>query len=418
MKKLVAILLAIAMLLSLAACGGETAEDPNAGKYLGTTAKAFGMIMDMSEIYPGETWLELKSGGKGNIMLDGDEFPIKWALEGDTFTLTIDGVDSVGTLNEGVIVMDLMDMGVEMTFLKEGMEAPVSAATYNDAGYWEIVRVDSDDPESVVTEEDMLTVKALGVMMYLELKADGTGVLYIEEEMPVTWQDGSITITEDALTVPYTVENGEMVLDMLEAVFVLRKGAGTVSEMEQAGFTSFMNVGEPYAYDTVTSDDSTISTVGEVTVTSYEIFESAEHFPAKEGYEWRVVKMEVRFYDENTGKYGCRVSSQTEDYYNPKLHDDTLELLEETDGYKLYAHTILHNGQQMEAYEYYISYWGDWYTGKDGNDEIIRYLEWDFLVPVGYDGCVASLSNPADEWAEGTYITDYDPADFLLFRAD
>ena len=31
------------------------------------------MTMDMSEIYPGETWLELKSGGKGTIMLDGDE---------------------------------------------------------------------------------------------------------------------------------------------------------------------------------------------------------------------------------------------------------------------------------------------------------------------------------------------------------
>ncbi|MDD6887337.1 MAG: hypothetical protein PUE41_02535, partial [bacterium] len=77
MKKRIAILLTIVMLLSLAACGGSE-PDPNAGKYQGISAKAFGMTMDMSEVYPGETWVELKSGGKGNIMLDGEEFPMKW----------------------------------------------------------------------------------------------------------------------------------------------------------------------------------------------------------------------------------------------------------------------------------------------------------------------------------------------------
>jgi len=52
MKKLLAILLAFAMLLSLAACGGSTEEDPNAGKYLGTTAKALGMTMKCPKYIP------------------------------------------------------------------------------------------------------------------------------------------------------------------------------------------------------------------------------------------------------------------------------------------------------------------------------------------------------------------------------
>ena len=82
MKKIVAILLTIAMLLSLAACdGGE--PDPTAGKYQGISAKALGMTMAMSELYPGETWVELKSGGKGTVMLDGDEFPMKRTLDGE-----------------------------------------------------------------------------------------------------------------------------------------------------------------------------------------------------------------------------------------------------------------------------------------------------------------------------------------------
>lgn len=223
MKKLIAILLTLAMQLSLVACGGTAEEDPNAGKYLGTIAEVFGMSMEMSEIYPGGTWVELKSGGKGTIMLDGDDFPVNWSLEGDTFTLTIDGVDSVGTLAEGVIVVDLMDMGVEMTFLKEGMEMPAVEVTYNDAGYWEVVRVESEDPESCISEEDMEAVKAAGVRMYLDLKPDGNGVLFMDEEMPLTWKDGTVTFTDEALSASYSVENGELILDMVEMMFFLRR---------------------------------------------------------------------------------------------------------------------------------------------------------------------------------------------------
>ena len=223
MKRILAIFLTLAMVLSLAACGGSIEEDPNAGKYLGTTAKALGMTMEMTEIYPGETWMELKSGGKGTIMLDDDDFPMKWSLDGEAITITIDGVDSVGTLADGMIVVDLMSMGVEMTFLKEGVEAPVVEATYNDAGYWEMVRLESEDPESAISEEDMEIIKAAGMQMYMELKPDGTGVLFIDEELPLTWQDGTITFTDDAMSVSYIVENGELVLDMIEMVLVLRQ---------------------------------------------------------------------------------------------------------------------------------------------------------------------------------------------------
>lgn len=45
MKRLLAILLSIAMVLSLAACGGSAAEDPNAGKYIGVSAAVGGGLL-------------------------------------------------------------------------------------------------------------------------------------------------------------------------------------------------------------------------------------------------------------------------------------------------------------------------------------------------------------------------------------
>jgi hypothetical protein len=187
--------------------------------------------------------------------------------------------------------------------------------------------------------------------------------------------------------------------------------------MEAAGFTEFMEVGVPYSYTTCTSDDLNIPTIGEATVTSYEIFESAEGYAAEEGYEWRVVKMEVRFYDENTGKYGCSIQPNFNDYYNAVLFDDTSEVVKETDSYEAYAATVIHNGQEADVYVYWNSLqWSEWYTGATGNDEVICYLQWDFLVPIGYDGCVAGLHDYSLEMPDGTYITDYDPSNFLLFR--
>ena len=420
MKKIISILLTLGLLLSLAACGGGE-PDPNAGKYQGISAKALGLTMDMSEVYPGETWVELKSGGKGTVMLDGDDFPMKWTLDGEAITITIDGVDSVGRLADGVITVDLMDMGVEMTFLKEGAEMPAPEVTYNDAGYWEIVRMESEDPASAISEEDMAFVKSVGVLMYMELNADGTGALFMEEEMPLTWADGAISFTEENMTVSYTLENGEMKLDMIETVIVLRKSEKpepVASEMEQAGFTYFMEEGEPYAFVNWCADNEDLDTVGEATVVSYEIFESADGYEPLEGYEWRAVTIEIRFFDDNAWEYGIEgVTGSFEDYYHVKLHDDTAELIEETDTYDQYRYTIIHNGQEMDAY-YFDNYgiWSDWFSDGNGNHECTLTLVDEFLVPIGYDGCVVSIRNSRVEWPDGAYITDLDPDDFLLFR--
>lgn len=71
----------------------------------------------------------------------------------------------------------------------------------------------------------------------------------------------------------------------------------------------------------------------------------------------------------------------------------------------------------MDAYHFYnAGTWSDWYVNEDGNHECKYTVVEEFLVPVGYDGCVVSLANSRVEWPDGAYITDLDPDDFLLFR--
>lgn len=129
MKKHIALLLALVMVFALTACGGEKDNDPNLGKYVGATVEVFGEDMNISEIYSeGENCIELRSGGKCVFTLDGDSASGKWKLDGNDIVLTIEDMDSTGTLKDGVLTIDFMGEGIMMTFVKDGATAPTTDA--------------------------------------------------------------------------------------------------------------------------------------------------------------------------------------------------------------------------------------------------------------------------------------------------
>ncbi len=415
MKKVLALLLSLVLLLSTAACGAKISS--NRGKYLGTRITSQGLTFPRSEAYAGETWLELASGGKGTIMLDAQEFPIQWSLDGESITIILEGMTSIGTLKDGVITVDPMNSGYILEFCKEGVSPiPSAPPTYDHASYWKVILLDRDDSGNSADEEDLLPWTATG-HLYLELLEDGTGELFIKDSYPLTWMDGTITFTEDNASVSYTVEGDLLFLEMLNVSMVFRKGekpTPILSEMEDAGFVQFMEKGVIYPYTTICGDDETLSTTGEAIVTSYEIFDSAEGYLGRDGYEWRVVKMEVRFFDQNAQDYGMITFSNAEDYYNTKLHDDTYQDIKEEDNSTYHKYRTIYQEQEETIYEKLTTYWGGWQ--KNGRLESITYYEWAMCVPVGYDGCVVGLRDGRLEWKNGTYITDYDPSNFLLFR--
>ncbi len=83
MKKMIAALLALLMILPLTACGSKGPDVT--GKYLCVGESYFDE--PLQEPYE-ESWLELKKGGKGTYY-SGFEFELKWKLDGESFTGTV-----------------------------------------------------------------------------------------------------------------------------------------------------------------------------------------------------------------------------------------------------------------------------------------------------------------------------------------
>ena len=115
MKKLLAILLSVVMVMSLVACGGEGKKDDEAdvlGLYICTEVEIEGERIDINLIDDeNEYSLELKKKGKGVITLENDEFTCTWELDGEDLRIVTDdeSIDSTGTLKDGVIEIEFED---------------------------------------------------------------------------------------------------------------------------------------------------------------------------------------------------------------------------------------------------------------------------------------------------------------------
>ncbi|MDO4477913.1 MAG: hypothetical protein Q4B73_02585, partial [Lachnospiraceae bacterium] len=105
---------------------GES-TDPNAGVYNAVTAEMWGIEMAIEDIWTSGFSIELKDGGKCVVLVDKSKDNGSWQLEGTAIHIKGGGLDSDGTLENGVLTLDnVLDMGITLVFEKEGYEAPTA----------------------------------------------------------------------------------------------------------------------------------------------------------------------------------------------------------------------------------------------------------------------------------------------------
>ncbi len=119
----VAALVVLIVVLALV-LGGKGGKNDITGIYYGHSVDLFGETVPMDTVYPDDSSIELKKGGEAIFTLDGDSFPGTWELTGTDFVLDFQGILCPGTLEDGVITIDYMEMGMMMVFAKEGAEVP------------------------------------------------------------------------------------------------------------------------------------------------------------------------------------------------------------------------------------------------------------------------------------------------------
>ena len=123
-KRALTLFLALAMIVSLAACGGGSSGP--AGSYKMTKMNAGGIEMNIDDIaamtgVDVSVTLELKEDG--NFSLDmsalgtGESVSGTWTADGNNLTLTSEGSDVSATLNGKTLVME--QDGQSLTFEKQ-----------------------------------------------------------------------------------------------------------------------------------------------------------------------------------------------------------------------------------------------------------------------------------------------------------
>ncbi|MDL2259089.1 DUF5640 domain-containing protein [Eubacteriales bacterium OttesenSCG-928-K08] len=233
MKRFFALLLALALLLGLVACGGGgKSDDPNVGTWKGISATMLGLEMNVAELFAGGVTLELSANGKFTIDVDGEKGRGKWEYDGEAIAFTASDASMTGTVKDGKLTLkNLLGMGMDITFEKEGGysgAAPASAksAAPGDAGYYVI---DAIIEEGETFGADVL--KELGIDYYLLLNEDGTALISTDSQTEATWIPGKLQYKEGGEDVVslYTLEKDLLSIELgdeeLKLVFKRSEGA-------------------------------------------------------------------------------------------------------------------------------------------------------------------------------------------------
>lgn len=190
------------------------------------------------------------------------------------------------------------------------------------------------------------------------------------------------------------------------------KGEPLQADFTKHGLECIVELNQIYDAKIKCYDDVEMTTSPKLVFSNYNVFESDENHPAKEGYEWKTVDFTMFFYDENALNYGWSGDFACyENFYDIQTNDNTMSLGE--DG--VYTFTVNHNGQDYEECCIYESAIDRMMFDNEGKSST-RAFTVHVLSPKGYDGFVYGIRNAQIEWSEEQSIYDLDNTDTLFFQ--
>ena len=136
MKRIIALFLTLCLALALCACGSSSSSPAADTSMLGTyTLYAMdydeNTIVLTDELFDGENYLTLKSGGAAEICLEDDKSDVKWKANGDKLVFTAADGDMDATLSDGVLALVADDSNLYFV-ANEAAKAKLKALTLDE----------------------------------------------------------------------------------------------------------------------------------------------------------------------------------------------------------------------------------------------------------------------------------------------
>ncbi len=213
----VALIVVILIIVAIVgALSGGDSDDPNIGLWTADEMTMMGMTMNPTDIYPDGITLEIKSGDKCTLTMDGDSFNADYEIEGNVFTMTQRGDEFTGTINGNVIeITNLLDMGLDIVFVKDGMSGENSqgaggtGAVIDENNLTGRYILSSMTTAGVVMNYD--AIQQAEIEMTLEIDGeDGTLVAY-GSSMSIDLDTSAKTMLLQGVVMDYVIEDENIV---------------------------------------------------------------------------------------------------------------------------------------------------------------------------------------------------------------
>lgn len=197
------------------------------------------------------------------------------------------------------------------------------------------------------------------------------------------------------------------------------EGEALVSYFAEYGLdTKLLDKSGEYDFEQTCGSDTTKTTVLKVSVKDYQTIASDETHAAADGYEWKIMSINMRLHDENAQQYGINSWNYLwNDFYVGEPADadaDTTGLFENGMAYPItwngveYAEGMLHIAESV----------GAWEQDENGANYLDIVVTVSVRVPVGYDGFVFGLEGYGWEILDGKYLHEMITDNTLMFRMD
>lgn len=149
--------------------------------------------------------------------------------------------------------------------------------------------------------------------------------------------------------------------------------------------TEIMSIGTEYPYRSVCYDDTSVETIGTVTITDYKAIESDEKREAKDGYVWHIVKIKYSFGDENANNYGMMFRSDIVNYFTGDYYGFRKGILNE-ENEEVFA--VVYNDETFECLNRFESLNYNWSNTNSALEVFTEEVEHSILLPSGYESMV------------------------------